>query len=259
MSRVINFFIAGVQKGGTTALDQYLRAHPQIQMATKKELHYFDDDTLNWDHPDYSILESFFDWSVPNIVRGEATPNYIYWPGSLERIRRYSAAAKFIVGLRHPSYRAFSHWRMERARGAEPLSFDDAVGWPARDRVRSAPQGAHRVASYVERGLYGAQIAQLLALFPRHQVFFYRTDALWHDHARVQREVQAFLNVDAIAGPERSYIVPVKSEQSDTLPVETRQMLDDIFADDIGKVELLTGLDLSDWLNPSYQELIGQN
>jgi hypothetical protein len=254
---VINFFIAGVQKGGTTALDQYLRAHPQIQMATKKELHYFDDDNLDWDQPDYSKLESFFDWSIPNVVRGEATPIYIYWPSALERICRYSADTKFIVGLRHPSYRAFSHWRMERARGVEQLSFDEAVSWPARDRVRSAPQGAHRVASYVERGLYAAQVARLLAIFPRRQVFFYRTDALWHDRARVLREVHAFLNVDAIAVPERSYIAPVQSNQPNLLPMEIKRKLDRTFADDIGKVESLTGLDLADWLNPSYQELIG--
>ncbi|MCA0448534.1 MAG: sulfotransferase, partial [Proteobacteria bacterium] len=39
----VDFFIAGVQKGGTTALDHYLRDHPAIQMASVKEVHAFDD------------------------------------------------------------------------------------------------------------------------------------------------------------------------------------------------------------------------
>jgi hypothetical protein len=141
----VDFFIAGVQKGGTTALDHYLRAHPQIQTAAVKEVHHFDNDTVDWRKPDHSWLESFFDWSVPAVVRGEATPIYTYWPDSLKRMHRYNADAKLIVGLRHPSFRAFSHWRMETTRGAETLAFEHAIGWQARSRVRLEPRGAHRV------------------------------------------------------------------------------------------------------------------
>ena len=36
MTRRIDFMIAGVQKGGTTSLDAYLRQHPGISMAKKK-------------------------------------------------------------------------------------------------------------------------------------------------------------------------------------------------------------------------------
>ena len=34
--------IAGTQKGGTIALDGYLRDHPEICMADRKEVHFFD-------------------------------------------------------------------------------------------------------------------------------------------------------------------------------------------------------------------------
>ena len=40
----IGFIICGTQKGGTTALDRYLRMHPEICMADKKEVHFFDND-----------------------------------------------------------------------------------------------------------------------------------------------------------------------------------------------------------------------
>ena len=50
----IGFIICGTQKGGTTALDRYLRLHPEICMANKKEVHFFDSDKyiidLWWDH-----------------------------------------------------------------------------------------------------------------------------------------------------------------------------------------------------------------
>ena len=36
-----NFFIVGAARSGTTSLDQYLRQHPEIYMAPRKEMHYF--------------------------------------------------------------------------------------------------------------------------------------------------------------------------------------------------------------------------
>ena len=44
LKQPINFIVCGTQKGGTTALDYYLRSHKQICMALKKEVHFFDND-----------------------------------------------------------------------------------------------------------------------------------------------------------------------------------------------------------------------
>src|SRR3954447_19096874 len=35
------FLVIGAMKAGTTSLYEYLRAHPQVFMATPKELHFF--------------------------------------------------------------------------------------------------------------------------------------------------------------------------------------------------------------------------
>ena len=48
----VDFLIAGVQKGGTTALHAYLSEHPGLNLAAEKELHFFDDQTVDWAHPD---------------------------------------------------------------------------------------------------------------------------------------------------------------------------------------------------------------
>ena len=59
----VDFFIIGVQKGGTTAIDSYLRHHPSVQMASVKEIHFFDDEQIDWSNPDYTRLHAQFDWS----------------------------------------------------------------------------------------------------------------------------------------------------------------------------------------------------
>ena len=51
--RPVSFMIAGVQKGGTTALFDYLGDYPDVALSTVKEVHFFDDDSRDWANPDY--------------------------------------------------------------------------------------------------------------------------------------------------------------------------------------------------------------
>jgi hypothetical protein len=43
-----NVFIAGVQKSGTTALHTYIGGHSHVSPSMKKELHFFDDEKIDW-------------------------------------------------------------------------------------------------------------------------------------------------------------------------------------------------------------------
>jgi len=50
----VDFVIGGTQKGGTSALDSFLRQHPGICMpTTRKELHFFDREEENRDYKKY--------------------------------------------------------------------------------------------------------------------------------------------------------------------------------------------------------------
>jgi hypothetical protein len=250
----VNFFIAGVQKSGTTALDTIMRRHPQIEMASQKEPHFFDNETIDWKAPDYAGLHRFYDASRSVLARGEATPIYTYWPHSIERLWRYNPAARLIVGLRHPAFRAFSHWRMETTRGAETLSFSEAVR-EGRRRVAEAPGGVHRVYSYVERGFYGSQIERMFEMLTPQQVLFIRTDQFWISPQETMRTVTDFLDLtpaDLTGGGE--YIVPLASGDDAVINENDRRYLTNLFTDEIALAARLAGLDLSDWLAPHYQE-----
>ena len=176
----LNFLIAGVQKGGTSALHHYLRRHTQICLPERKEMHFFDNDTLDWNHPRYDLYHAEFPGTPHDSQVGEATPNYVYWPPAAGRIHAYNPSIKLIISFRDPVARAYSQYRMHVVRRMHVvheqnvLSFSDII----RD-VRShivtgsgtdEQPGLHF--SYIARGLYAAQVERLLNLFPRDQILF---------------------------------------------------------------------------------------
>ncbi|WP_424363180.1 tetratricopeptide repeat protein [Methylocystis parvus] len=251
----LNFFIVGAQKAGTTALSVYLRRAPQVQIPALKEIHFFNDDARDWDNPDYNDLTRHFSWA-PDAppIRGEATPAYIYWPNALERLRRYNADAKLIVCLRHPAFRAYSHWRMETKRGDESLPFEIAISEIGRRRLNETGNRAHLHYSYVERGFYGRQIARLLELFPRERLLFLETDEMWSEPDRVMRRVHDFLGLAPPDPVEKEYIVPVETRDVGPMSDATRDALTDLYREDILQAAQLTGLPLERWLSPAYVE-----
>src|SRR5256886_13492270 len=145
----VDFVIGGTQKGGTSALDSFLRQHPQICMPeTKKELHFFDREE---DDRDYKKYHANFKPNPQQRVTGEASPIYMYWETAPYRIWKYNPKMKWILALRNPVERAFSAWNMGTKRGKEKLSVVDAIE-KATDRCRGALPLQDRGYFYVDRG-----------------------------------------------------------------------------------------------------------
>jgi len=251
----VDFFVAGVQKGGTTALASLLGVHPSIRMANRKEVHFFDDPTLDWQSPNY---HNYHTWFLPSrsttIFWGEATPIYFFQREALERIRRYNPDSKFIITLRHPSFRAHSHWRMETARGCETWDFSRAISPEGRSRCLFDDKMS-RIFSYVERGFYAAQFRNLFDLFPRRQVLILRTDHLWLYGRKSLAEIWSFLGVKPLDRDIRAeYIVPSDNRWVGPMSSADRRYLDLLYRDEIARTRDLTGLRLGDWMDPDYEE-----
>ena len=244
-----------MQKAGTTALDSMLREHPQISMAHVKEPHFFDDDSLDWINPNHSDYHRQFEPARAGIVVGESTPILTYWPRGMQRVAAYNPAARIIVCLRHPAFRAFSQWRMERMRDAEDLVFGDAIRNAGRSRLEAIAT-THRTFSYVERGLYAPQIERIFEHFDASQIFFLRTDDLWAQTKRVLDDVAGFLGLDAFSGGVRSrdYRVSLDTRAFGSILAEDRVYLDRLFEDDLRRTSVLARMDLGDWFDPSYVE-----
>ena len=256
--RKVEFLVAGVQKGGTSALFEYLREMPELQLPDVKEAHFFDDEEqVDWQRPDYAPYHALF--VDDGRMWGEATPIYLYWPNCLERIAAYNPAMKIILLFRDPIERAWSHWKMEYSKGKETEPF----GWCIREgrgRVEAgnprAP-GHHRVFSYVERGFYGAQVAHLLTLFPRENCLFLRSDALRDAPGAALRQICSFLDQSppTDVAPRIVYAAREHDYGSALEPADIR-LLADLYASDIGQFSHLTGIDASGWMR-SWAALAG--
>lgn len=193
---LVSFLVIGAQKAGTTALYDYLTEIPGISLPRQKEVHFFDDESIDWDRPDYDAYHANFAEHGEGL-RGEATPIYCYWPGSLERIHAYNPAMKLILMLRDPAERAWSHWRMETARGVETEPFSWCVRQGRRRVFERVPWGHDREVSYVERGFYGEQIERVLQIFSPDQLLVLQANALRDDPTAVLGRVCAFLGLAA--------------------------------------------------------------
>jgi Sulfotransferase domain len=242
---LVNFVIGGTQKGGTSALDSFLRQHPQICMpGTRKELHFFDREENFARKPNYKKYHANFEPGPKHRVIGEATPIYMYWNAAPQRIYDYNSAMKWIVVLRNPVERAFSAWNMETKRGAEMLSFRDAVERET-ERSREALPLQHRVYSYVDRGFYASQMRRLFDMFGQDNCLVLLNEELRHDHRGTLGKVFAFLDLDLTVNPPEASVF--EHEYEDKIEIDLRSRLIDIFQSDMKELERMLQRDLSSW------------
>src|SRR4051812_25233833 len=203
----VDFVIGGTQKGGTSALDAFLRQHPEICMpADIKEVHFFDREELfAGGNPDYEKYHAHFQCQPQHRAIGEASPIYMYWHSAPPRIWKYNPRMKWILILRNPVDRAYSAWNMERNRGADDLSFEEAVNREA-ERCREALPLQHRVFSYLDRGFYAAQVRRLLNIFGHANCLVVLNEELQKEHAPTLTRVFEFLHVDQSVRPSADQV-----------------------------------------------------
>jgi hypothetical protein len=209
-----NFFIIGAQKAGTTSLYHYLNQHPQVYMSPVKEPFFFDheirpngevvlqDFVGHRQAPRFVNLEEYhalFRGADGETAIGEASPLYIYAPGTPERIKEHVPEARTVVLLRNPADRAYSAFLHAVRIGVEPLTDFVQALHEEEERIRN---GWHYVFHYRSRGLYYEQLKRYYEVFGRERVGVWLYDDLKDDPASVVRSVFRFLGVDDAFMPD---------------------------------------------------------
>ena len=240
----LEFVLIGAQKSGTTALHYLLAKHPDITLGDQQEMHFFDDERIFAESPDYDLLHRHFPAIRPSLIAGECTPSYLYWAPAAERLHQYSPSIKLIALLRNPVDRAFAHWNMQRFKKREPLDFLEALEEEKKRIAQPLSLEARRF-SYVERGFYSKQLARFFGFFPRAQFKVIKFEDFRDRPQETLNALFQFLGVNPLAhvrSKDRN-VVPYEREMT---PAE-RKHLNGAFAEEIGKLEQLLGWDCADW------------
>ena len=174
------FVVIGAMKGGTTSLAEYLGAHPDVFMATPKELDFFS----NYWECGPAFYERFFEGAGDSRARGEASPRYSRSPKYPDVPGRMAALipdVRLVYLLREPVERirsVYAHWYYE---GHEHRPLEVAV--------RERPE-------YIDSSRYAYQIDHYLECFDREQLLVLDSDRLKTDRAATLREILEFIGVD---------------------------------------------------------------
>gem|GEM_PF-1044204 len=211
--------ILGAARCGTSSLHELLGLHPGVCASVPKEPFFFEDEAEYRKGEDYYRRSYFPHWSGQRVVVEARIANMML-PYVAPRIKAMFPDARFIVALREPAERAFSHWALKHRLSLEPLGFDDAIArarrrleagnplegpdaerlWRAAIR-RNPPHVAYDV--YVEAGQYAHHLRRLFALFPRNRFFILALEEIRRDPSGSARRLFEFAGLDPALGPAR--------------------------------------------------------
>lgn len=231
-------FIPGFPKCGTTALHEMLVQHSQISGAVEddgtscKEVRFFTRryaEGLDW----YS--NQFKDRRSINL---DATPIYLSNRHILNRIRKHIHNARFIIVMRDPVIRSYSHWNFwnllppdEQARFRLPFpegTFEDNLRGDIDTLKKDCFPGLFSC------GLYFEQIKMLRSLYSDDAIHYCFTEDLKSNPDKELNRIQDFLEIrqeriKTSSANSVSYIVP-------PLKKETEQWLTEAYADTVKKL-----------------------
>jgi hypothetical protein len=206
-----DFLILGVQKGGTTTLFDQLSSHPQVVGPAVKEIQFFSFEYhrgKNWYRSHFPLVPKLWWWSVcsgKRCLTGEGSPPYLYHPLVPARVVKVVPKAKFIVLLRDPVARAYSHYEHNKALGRESLDFSAALAAEERRtsaQYRAVVEGNGDPAdpsflryAYRARGCYAEQLKRWFNVFPREQFLILKSESLFTNGEAVLSEVCEFLGI----------------------------------------------------------------
>ena len=205
-----DFLIIGFVKCGTTSMYQYLMKHPDINRSSGKEIDYFDrfySRGINWYKVKFPLkIKKFFIKNIvkKNFLTGEATPRYIEHPHALTRIKKTVPNAKFIILMRNPIDRAFSHYNMNMTNELEYLSFEDALKkekkrikgrYEKMQKIEDYYSWDYDIFGYLEHGIYVKYLKKWMDVFPKEQFLIIQTEEFKKNTSEVYSETLKFLNL----------------------------------------------------------------
>ena len=279
-----NFFIAGAPKAGTDLLFYQLEQHPQVLMSPVKEPNFFAEEIRPKNfHPslrpwveqgvaemrayldagarckrfggivsDVEDYRRLFASAARQRAIGEGSVCYLWSQTAASRIADLIPGARVIVVLMDPAERAFHQYLKSLSDGTVAHSFSRHLELAFDDR--SEPPSQIRLFNpFLAFGEYAEQVVRYQKRFPQDQLFLSLYEDTQNDHDGWLADVLRFLDIDSSFRPAPVDVpsrprLPSNMPEPRLLP-EDRARLVDFYRNDILRLQLLIGRDLSSWLD----------
>ncbi|XP_023658579.1 heparan sulfate glucosamine 3-O-sulfotransferase 4-like [Paramormyrops kingsleyae] len=191
--------IIGVKKGGTRALLEALRVHPDVR-AVGVEPHFFDRN-----------YEKGLDWYrdlMPSTLEGqitmEKTPSYFVTNSAPKRIHSMAKDTKLIIVVRNPVTRAISDYTQTLSKRPEIPTFEVLAFKNRTLGLIDASWSALRI------GIYALHLESWMQYFPLSQIHFVSGERLIVDPGGELARVQDFLGLKRIVTDKHFYFNKTK-------------------------------------------------
>lgn len=237
-----DFFIGGVQKGGTTSLYAALAQHPQIIRAKFKEVFYYGNS--NNYRKGLAHYRQFFATSIhknnkqnklgKTVLTLDASTNTFESREAPKRILKDNPNAKIIFILRNPTERAFSQYKMSKKKGWELATFEQALELEeariAEGEIRGKEFFGHNYAKqrlgYKSRSLYVDHLKHWFSEFPKENVLVTSSEDFFANPSQVFASICDFLKIDNDFNPKFDKL---NEGSGDKMDAKTREFLSNYF------------------------------
>ncbi|KAK9708801.1 Sulfotransferase domain [Popillia japonica] len=192
--------IIGVKKGGTRALLEFIRIHPDVR-AAGSEVHFFD--------KHYAKGFQWYRSKMPPTLDGQITieksPSYFITKEAPRRVQHMNPSTKLLVVVRNPVTRAISDYTQAISKKPDMKPFEHLVF------VNGSEKSAIDVSwGPVKLGVYARYLGRWLKYFPLSQFLFVSGERLILDPALELRRVQDFFGLKRVVTEKHFYFNSTK-------------------------------------------------
>lgn len=199
MAVLPNTFIIGIQKAGTTTLDDWLAQHPQIYCyeSLKDVLLFARFNSMS------EIMQRMEKEPLPyknQPIVLQSAVNYIFYPQYLQKLSEMSPGAKLIVILRNPVDRAISSYGYFTKMLREKRTMQEALIYEPTSSTEFSRDNSDF--TYIEHGLYARQIKQCLQYFSKDQLLILDYDDLAGNPNQMLQHIFSLLGIETGFQPD---------------------------------------------------------
>lgn len=218
VEHLVELFIVGQPKSGTTAIASQLAQNPDICVSSIKEPNYFATDLIRESDEfhgkktaDFVVrtpeqYQKLFDYKQTARVYGEASTAYLYSKEAANNIHAYNPDAKIIIFLREPVSLMHSlHMQYVNEANEDEVDFEKALQKEGLRKEGKYIPSLVRCPSYLhysERVKYTDQTERYFKLFPTDNILIFTQDEYQRDNEAVYRKIVKHLGLSDEFLPE---------------------------------------------------------